>query len=136
MKNNVLAVVIGLVAAMVVVMLGDRIAFSIFPHPADLDFNDPVSVQKMVDGMPIAAHLLLFFNWSVSAFVGGMVTVKLAKSKWQLLCAITGSLLLAANILNMFVIPYPTWLIIITILMYLPVTYLGGKLIAPKQEQA
>ncbi|MDG1262361.1 MAG: hypothetical protein P8O05_11420 [Flavobacteriales bacterium] len=134
MKNNVLAVVIGIIAAMMVVMLGDRIAFSIFPPPENLDFNDPVSVQQLVDGMPIAAHLLLFFNWSVSAFVGGLVTTKLSKSKWQLLCVITGALLLTANILNMFVIPYPIWLIMITVLMYLPVTYLGGKLIAPKTE--
>ena len=136
MKNNVLAVVIGIIAAMMVVMLGDRIAFSIFPPPENLDFHDPVSVQNLVDGMPITAHLLLFFNWSVSAFVGGLVTTKLAKSKWNLLCVIKGSLLLIANVLNMFVIPYPVWLIIITVLMYLPMTYIGGKLVAQKNEDS
>jgi len=46
---------------------------------------------------------------------------------------IVGALLMLAGIMNMIMIPHPTWLWVLGITVYLPAAYLGARLIKGRQ---
>ena len=136
MKNRILAIIAGLVIGWVIVGLGDVVTHKLFPAPTDFDYTDKQALKTFIEGLPVAAFVSMILVWAISAFLGGMTTGKIAKSNWKRLCLITGGILLLANVANMFVIPHPTWVNIVTVIMYLPLAYLGGKIIQKAKNES
>ena len=127
--NRILAIVVGLIAGWLIVALGDIVNHKLYPPPAGLDPSDKEALSAFVSSLPAIAFVVMIAGWAISAFTGGLVTGKITKGKWQVYSLITGGILLLASIGNMILIPHPIWVTGITIAMYLPLAYLGGKLV-------
>ena len=128
MKNRIISVLVGVIVGVLVVMLGEAIQHQFYPLPEGLDFKDKDAVKAFVDSLPFGAFISLVFIWICSSFVGGFVAAKMAKVNGIKSSLITGGILLLAAILNMFMIPHPVWMIVLTVALYLPAAYFGGKL--------
>lgn len=133
MMNKILAVVAGIITGLIVVFLGEMVTHILFPPPPGIDFTNQEAVMKMISELPASAFIVLMAIWGISAFVGGLITGLIAKESWKTLSLITGGLLLVGAILNMFMVPHPIWVNVITVIMYLPLAYLGGKMVNKKE---
>ncbi|MEM6263814.1 MAG: hypothetical protein AAGI38_14975 [Bacteroidota bacterium] len=134
MKNNIIAVLTGVFTGWVVVFSGEAVQQQFITVPEGFDYTDPVQLQAFSDSLHTWAWISFIIIWGLSAFLGGMITGKVGKGNWKKLCLITGGILLLGSIANMFIIPHPLWVNVITVLMYFPLAYVGGSMLAPKGE--
>lgn len=129
MKNRIISVVAGIIVGWIIVGLGDMITHQMYPAPPDMDYTNKESLKAFINSLPTSAFIAMIGVWAISAFMGGLVTGKLAKENWKRQCLITGIILLLANVANMLTIPHPIWVNVLTAIMYVPLAYLGGKII-------
>lgn len=54
MKRNVLAVVVGLAAAIITFLMAETINASLHPIPTNLDFKDSIAVKTFYENQPIS----------------------------------------------------------------------------------
>ncbi|MES2477972.1 MAG: hypothetical protein V4561_02720 [Bacteroidota bacterium] len=129
MKNKILSVIAGITTGWIIVAIADIVVHSFFPLPQNFDYKNKEALKVFAEKLPNSAFIMMIFFWAISVFSGGLVTGKIAKENWQRTCLITGVILLIATIGNLSLIPHPIWVKVITVLMYLPLAYLGAKIV-------
>lgn len=100
--------------------------------------ESPKAAKAWIDAMPASALAMLLLAWQAGAFVGGAVSALIAGRMRLLHAGIIGALALAGTILNAlnmkqeYDFTHPSWLIIAGLLLPLPMSLLGGKLVSPR----
>lgn len=98
----------GLALGVLIVALGERLNHMLWPPPEALQVTNPEAVRAFLAGAPLAALLGLPLIWTIAAgasgFMGGYVSQR-AWTGW-----IAGGLLYLATILNLMLIPHPSWM--------------------------
>ncbi len=134
MKKRVLATILGVIVGVIIVSLGDYITHIITPLPKNMNTNDPKEFISFNKTIPFSTFVIMMFFWLLSSFVGGMVAAFLNKKDWIKASIYVGLLLMTATLMNLYLIPgHPTWMWILSIIGFIPLSYLGGKTI-PKKE--
>jgi len=128
MLKRILSVIAGASAGILIVIAGDMATHFFFPIPEGIAHNDKEALREMLTLIPTSALIIMMAFWLLSSFIGAFVAAKINKQSWRSSAIITGSVLMTAAILNMLIIAHPIWMMITTILFYIPVAYLGGKL--------
>lgn len=128
MKNRIIAVLAGIAAGWIVVYIGELVLHQFVELPKNLDYTNKKNLENYISNLPISVLIGLLIIWAFSAYIGGLVSGKLAKANWKRVCLITGTILLVGNIVNFIAIPHPIWVNTISVIMYLPLSYLGGAL--------
>jgi hypothetical protein len=108
--RHFLAVAGGVVAAMVLVTVGDALAGVIHPLPPGLDFSNRDAVRAAIAGMPLAAYVVLVGGWSAAAGVGAWTAARTAPSHRLRAGLIVAAVLLASTIANLTMLPHPVWM--------------------------
>jgi len=133
----IVAVIIGSMVGMAFNMGILGLGQKLIPYPDHLNPSNMEDIKTYVkDFAPMGAFLyVLLAHWG-QAFFGGIVAALIAPSN-KLLCAmIVGVLTLVGGIMNMFMIPAPTWFNIVDILGYLPFAYLAAQLVGNRDVKA
>jgi len=107
MLRSVLSVVIGVIAASIIVLLVELIGHSMFPPSADLDPSDPASVAMV----PLSAKIAVVLAWFFGAFGGGVVASLIAKRWAPAAWVVAATILLLAGA-TMLQIAHPLWMMI------------------------
>lgn len=110
MIRSALVLLGGVVAAVLVVTVMDRVVASIYPFPPGTDLRNPESFRQAVAGLPGAAFLLLVAGWSLAAGVGSYLAARLATHARVIHGLIVALFVLVATIANLAKIPHPTWM--------------------------
>lgn len=132
--KNILSVFAGVVMAIITLTLVEMLSASLYPMPAGVDMKNTEAMKTYLENLPMQAILFLLLGYALSSFVGGFTAALISKKSRQ---AITvGVILTIANCINLFDIPHPLWLTIVTIIIFVPFAFAGGKIIVrtPKQE--
>ena len=125
--RGVVAVILGLLLAFAIAFAVDAVNAKIYPPPPGVDLADPESVKAMMAVMPRAALVVVLAGWFVSALLGTAVAARFARpAGWPPLTV--GILLLAAAVMNMYVIPHPVWFWVVGVATYPVATGLGARL--------
>ena len=125
--RGVVAVILGLLLAFACTFAVEAVNGMIYPPPPGTDFADPESVKAMMAVMPRAALVVVLGGWFVSALLGTALAARLARpAGWPPLTV--GILLLAAAVMNMYMIPHPAWFWVIGVAIYPVATWLGARL--------
>jgi hypothetical protein len=125
--RRIVAIFLGLIAAMAVVALTDGIVGKVFPPPAGTNFNDAEAVKAVMLAMPIKAFLLLLVGYAIASFVGGVVATLLSGRQMVRPSVVVGIVLTAGGLMNALALPHPIWFVAINALIYLPAAWLGYK---------
>ncbi len=133
MKKSIIAVIAGIVVGVIVTMLFDGLNHMIYPPPADFDPTDLDSYGALVAQMPTAALVMMVVGWLLTAFLGGMTAAYLDRVNWKRNAMIVGAALMIAALVNLYLIPHPVWMWVVSFLGYIPAAYLGGRLIAQRK---
>jgi uncharacterized protein YacL len=128
MGRSILAVVAGLVLGVVLIFAVESLGHFVYPPPSDLDMTNPEALKNLMANAPVGALLFVILAYVIGSFGGGWLAARLAQKSHVMHSLIVGGLLMAAGIMNMLMIPHPTWFWIISLVLYLPAAYAGALL--------
>ena len=128
-KKRILPVILGLVTGWIVIMILEGLNHQVYPPPANLDYTNQEAIAAFMQTLPTAAFILLLVSWMIGAFTGGLVGALVNKLAWKNTAIIVGAIMALGSIVNMTLIPHPTWLMIVASIGYVPMAYFGAKLI-------
>ncbi len=130
MIRSALVLLAGVIAAVLVVVLMDRVVASIYPLPAGIDLNNPESMRQAVAALPVAALLLLVVGWALAAGAGSYLAARLATYAPATHGLIVALFVLVATVANLAMIPHPVWLWPATIILIPAAGWAATRLVA------
>lgn len=131
--RNSLAVVGGLAAGSVVIMLVQALNGVLFPPPPGFDPADPEQLAELMRQIPLGALLMVELSYVLGSLCAGMVVAKVGASRQMLLAFIVAIVLTLGGVANLVMIPHPLWFAIVSTLSYVPMALLGAYLLAPRE---
>jgi len=131
--KNTLAVIIGLVIAsavnMALVMLGPLI----IPMPEGVDVTSSKSIAQSMHLFKFQHYIFPFIAHSLGTFAGAMFAAWFAASRKMLFAIIIGLAFFIGGIINITMISSPWAFNIVDIVFaYIPMAWLGGKIMLKK----
>ena len=128
MVKHIVAVVVGVIAGMAAMIAINYISSFLYPIPQALDTSNAEIMRAYIQLLPVGAKLIVLAGWIASAFVAGVVAALIApEGKGRIAAINAGALLMLGGIINAYLLPHPTWMLIIGLLQYIPVAHLGAK---------
>ena len=128
MTRKLLAVLLGWVVAFAVVALIEAAGHKVYPPPPDLDFTDSRAVAEYLQLMPLGALFFLLAAWTLAALIGGLTACRIAGEKPLLFATLVGSVVLAATIVNLVMLPHPAWVSISAVVGIVVATFLAARI--------
>lgn len=101
------AILAGLSAAFVVVIVVEILSHKIYPLPEHVDPNNYEQMAVLLKNAPVGALLLVAFGHFLGMFVGVMISFKILKGTAA--AYIVGGLFLLLTVGNLFMLPHATW---------------------------
>ena len=108
--RSAIVLLAGVVVAVVVVSLMDRVAAGMYSLPPGLDRSDTESMRNAVAALPAAAFLLLLSGWVLAGAAGAYVAARAANHDRVIHGMIVTLFMLVATVGNLAAIPHPGWL--------------------------
>jgi hypothetical protein len=134
LQRSVIAVVVGCLAAFFHIGAIESLNYLLYPPPAGLDPAKPETLVAYMKEIPPGALLVVLLAWVVGTFAGSWITTRLAPIPKRNHGLVIGALFLIAAIGNMSAIPHPLWFWVVSLASFLPVSYLGAALAAPRSK--
>lgn len=125
--RSILAVIAGIAAGLVVIMLVSGVGMMALGIPEGIDPEDVSSIEAMKDQIPPKFFIPVLLAHALGTWVGAMVTCRIARQAHQSLALVIGGVFLLFGILNAMRIPHPTWFVVVDLFLYLPMGWLGWK---------
>jgi len=132
MKRNIISVIIGIIAAGTIFLIVENINLVLHPIPANLDFTDSVAVKMFYENQPLSFWLMVLAGWIIGSIVCGILIKWISKSSSKKLPIIAGGVLTLSAIANFFLLPHPSWFVIIGLLVFIPSAYFGHSIFKSK----
>jgi hypothetical protein len=140
MVRSFLAVVLGLVVALVVLTAAEWVGHFIYPLPEGIKVGDGEAMKQVIATMPTGAFLLLLAEYAVSSLAGGFFAAWIARRRPALHALTVGGVFTALGFANLLMLPgHPAWFWAANVVVYLGPAYLGSRLApqgAPAQPAA
>ena len=109
MIRKIIALLVGLLAAMALVMAIEGIGVELYPLPDGIDTENIDQMRKHVESLPPQALLIVLSAWIVATVGGGLLACIIAKVKPLLFASLIGLVIMGGSIYTMLEIPHPTW---------------------------
>ena len=130
----IVAVIVGLFIGGTVNLGTGMLNVLIFPMPDGVSWNDSEAINEWIKDLPQSAFILVLVAHVSQAFVGGFVAALIAKRNMMCVAIAVGVLSLAAGIMNLLMIPAPSWLWV-EIPLYLVAAWVAGKLVVSMRSK-
>lgn len=129
MKRNILSVVVGLAAAIITFLIAETLNTSLHPIPSSLDFNDSIALKTFYENQALTFWLFVLAGWIMGSLLCGLLIKIISKTENRKLPIIAGIVLTLSAVANFFSLPHPTWFIVVGLLVFIPSTLLGHKIV-------
>jgi hypothetical protein len=126
--RGTVAVMAGVMAAFLVIMLVQLLGAVLYPAPAGFDPKDPEALTALTASLPLGAFLMVLLGYLLGAVAGGYLAARLAPSRRAVHAGIVAAFLLAGSIMNLVSIPHPAWFLAANLLIVAVVPVLAGRL--------
>ena len=118
----ILCIIVGMIVNIGLIILGG----TIFPLPENFEPMNAMNWDLNYFLFPFLAH-------AIGTLAGAIVSVKIAVSNHKIFALSIGSFFLIGGIIMVQILPAPLWFILLDLIVaYIPMGYLGYKLIANK----
>lgn len=130
--KNIIAFIVGWLGGSVVNMGLVSVGHSVFPIEG-IDPNDMEALAAIMPSLGNEHFIFPFLAHALGTLVGAMIAAKIAAtSKMKLALAVGGFFLIGGIAVNLM-LPGPIWFVILDIAVaYIPMAWIGGKLVAKK----
>lgn len=126
--RNILAVIGGLVTGSAIIYIIQIIGHEIFPPPEGLDPTDPESLRMYSDRISAGALWMVILAYAAGALTGGFVSALIAPTTAKIVALVTGGIFTVFGVINLMLIPHPTWFLFVSLSVYLPFAFAGYRL--------
>ena len=126
MIRKIAAAVLGVIAAVAIVVLTEAIGHAIYPVPADLDVSDAAQFGNYLESLPFGAFLFVLAGWTLGTLGGGLLACFISRQRPFVYAAIIGGFMLAATAANLIMIPHPLWFSVSAVILIAIMAYLTG----------
>lgn len=124
--RKVLGIVLGIVAAILIILAVEAVSEWLYPISPDLDVDDPAAMAAVIAGMPLPAKSLVAFGWLAGTFGGVWLALRI--SDWRPAAWIITLLTIAGGIFNLFQFAHPLWMQVATVVAPLAGGWLAVRL--------
>jgi hypothetical protein len=128
MKRKIFAVVLGVIAAVVIIIAIEALGHSLFPLPAGMDVTDTDAMKAYIVTLPTAALLIVMAAWIIATLAGGIIACIIARETPLIYSAIIGGLVLLGTIINLMSLPHPLWFSITSVLAIIATIFITGRI--------
>ena len=125
LMRSIGAIFASLIVAMVLIVAVEVVTTIFHPFPAGADTTDHEVVEAHVEKFPPWVLGIAVVGWGVTTFVSAWIATRLGAVRHPAHGIAIGSLLLLAAAFNMFMLPYPVWFELATLLI-LPLAIFGA----------
>jgi hypothetical protein len=138
MLRSVLAIFGGLMAGFWLILGITKLGNRFYPPPTWLDYSKPETIERTIRETPTGMLMFLLLAWGVGTFISAGIAARIAPS-WKIGHGmIIGGLFLFNSLGQTAALPYPLWFKIAGPALFLPMAYLGARLVtlAPTEKPA
>lgn len=128
--RNILGIVAGVLFGAVLIFAVQLIGHQVYPVAGSVDMNDKEAMAAFVASLPAGALMFVIVAYAVGSFAGGGLAAFIGRGARVRHALVVGVVLLISGIMNLVTIPHPLWFSILTLLVFLPSAWLGGRLVA------
>jgi hypothetical protein len=131
MRYRFLAIGLGLLAGIVMIVIMESVSGVMYPMPESVNPGDLEAVNTYLKNeAPMEGYIMILLGYLLGAFAGGFTACWFEKLETQRMnsALITGAILMAFGLMNLFMIYHPTWFWAASLAVYLLAAWLGGKL--------
>ena len=137
MKNilrNIFAILIGILIGGIINMGIIMISPSIIPSPDGADVTTMEGLKASIHLFQPKHFIFPFLAHAIGTLIGAMISAIIAVNHKMKFALGVGVFFLIGGIMNVFILPSPTWFIVVDLLFaYIPMAWLGGKIISNKK---
>ena len=126
--RNLIAVFTGIVASIIIIIIGEALVHILNPLPAGVDMNDPESFKNFIANAPISLHLIILCNYALACFVGGLLSSTIAFDKKMNRAMSLGGIFMGVGMFSLISLSHPIWVVIASVFIFLPFAYIGGMI--------
>ncbi|HAA56951.1 MAG TPA: hypothetical protein DCE42_19450 [Myxococcales bacterium] len=135
MWRRILAGVLGVVMAFSTVAVIEAISHFIYPPPAKLDLNDMKQLQAFIKTLPVGAFVFVMVSWWLAILFGSVLAAVIAKENVKRYAWIVGGFVLVASVMNVAMIPHPTWFLVVSMVGIVASTLLSVRFLARLERE-
>ncbi len=135
MIRKYLSIFVGIVSGVIVLFLIELIGHLIFRPPNNIDYTDIEALKQHTKNAPVFIFIMLIIAYSIGSFIGGFIAGLLSKEKKTDNAVTVGGILLGFGTYSLFSLPHPTWVIICSLLVFIPFSWIGGKTAERKKSK-
>lgn len=127
MLRKVVAIIFGVIVAVVLIMIVETFGHTVYPPPADLDFTDMDAMAAYVDALPTGALLFVMAAWVAGTFGGGLLACAIARERPMVYAFSIAGMVLLGTGFTLTQIHHPTWFSVLSIIAILLTAWLTGQ---------
>ena len=135
MLRTVLAIVAGLITAMLVIFGVEAIGLLLFPPAAGMRLDTEADLARLVAMSSPAAKAWLVFGWALGSFTGAWVAARLSARHRRIAALAVASFIVAGTVMNAMVIAHPLWMNLLGIVLPVPLALLAARLAMPRRTR-
>ncbi len=124
--RSVLAVIAGLVAAMVFVVGTEMVWAVVYPPAPGVDPHDIEACKAHIAKLSADAFVIAVAGWGLAVLAGSWVATRLGTGRHAAHGIVVSSILLVAAVANMLMLPYPVGFWVGNLVAFPAATYLGA----------
>ncbi len=125
--RSVLAVIAGLAAAMIFIVGTEVVGAVVYPPAPGVDLHDIEDCKAHVAQLPADAFVIGAAGWGLAVLAGSWVATRLGAGRHPAHGIVVGSILLAAALMNMLMLPYPILFWVLNLVVFPVADLLGAK---------
>ncbi|MDP2386264.1 MAG: hypothetical protein Q8M29_07825 [Bacteroidota bacterium] len=126
--KRIVSILGGLAAAVAVIALVEMIGHMIFATPVPADMKTKEEMAAYVANLPLGAFMSVLIAMALGSFTGGFVATKINKENGKVNSTLVAIILMTLGIVNLVMIPHPTWFMVVNLLLYVPFAWIGFRL--------
>ncbi|MBC7901124.1 MAG: hypothetical protein H7070_13855 [Saprospiraceae bacterium] len=130
MIRKILAVIAGIITAVVLFMVSQAVGGAIYGSPQMPEgggMPDPAVMAAYIANLPVGAFVVLALGYIIGSFAGGFVARKISQSDSLVVPVVIGAVLTLFWILNITMVTHPILMTVIGFFCYIPFTILGHR---------
>jgi len=132
MLRTVLGIVLGVIAATLLMLGLEALGMTLFPSPAGAaPLNQADLAQLVADSSP-AKQAWVVMGWALASLVGGWVAARIGRGHPFLAALAIGVLITLGAVMNAMTIAHPAWMNLAGFLLPIPLALLGARIARPR----
>lgn len=135
MKKNTIAIIVGIIIGGLFVAMGDTLSTYLFPSQNPIPTDYRLLADYMENDVPFSAKVVVVLNWLVAAVTAAVASTLISGRTSAKPMLVAVGVLNALTLIQLLVLPHPKWMLIASLVVFIPVGYTIYLLIRKKEPK-